>query len=304
MPDVDPLTRVARNLREIVDLAAALRDQAVHKANDRLMPGGLAMVALSPVASCEAWENRQQTTERTGQAYTVAEDEGDWTPPLQDLLFWSEAWRRELEQDWNVTPTLVSEASWLAHQVGWAWDHEPHFEDFAEDVHDARATLEAMLYAGARSMHGVNCFGCNAELVRASDEPRHCACGPRPNAHVSEHFLRNDACCLGCAALAEWEGRHANCQQGGLRDEWRCPNCERKYDPESYALAVRHAHFAHAEWLPIEQCAERTSTPGRTITAWATRGHVRTKPDPTSGRQTYSVSDVETRRAANEAVAS
>src|SRR5688572_26692956 len=131
---VDPLVKVARDLREIERLAGELEAQAIADASHPLMPGGRAMVALAPVASPEAWENLEQATERAlrghpgySKAYTSAEDEDPeeaW-PAFQLLRFWSESWRREREADYDDRRVSIeTEAAFLRWSLEWAWDNE------------------------------------------------------------------------------------------------------------------------------------------------------------------------------------
>lgn len=147
----DPVTQVARDLTAIIDLTASLIDEAVHKADDHDLPGGVAMVALGPVASPEAWENMYEAGEHLGRDVTHVLDEiENEAPVLQTLLFWSEAWRVEHNWQTDQRPTIVSEASFIRHCLDWAWGNEVHFEDFARDMGDARRGLENLLHAGQR----------------------------------------------------------------------------------------------------------------------------------------------------------
>lgn len=151
-PEADALTKVARNLTAIEDMTNALLTQAVHKANDKLMPGGTAMVALASVASPEAWEHIFEAAEGRGHDTSHIEDEDDtWEPPLQTLLFWSEQWRDTHGYMLDGRPTIASETNFIRWCLNWAWDNEPRFLDFAHDMHQARLRLENVLYAGTRA---------------------------------------------------------------------------------------------------------------------------------------------------------
>lgn len=148
-PQVGPVVKVARDLREIEYLHDRLEQQVQHKANDRLMPGGLAMVALGAVANREAWLNRLASLERAGVDVTDILDDHDeeWEPPLQTLIFWSEDWRREHGSEYGIRPTIHTEAAFLRFVLDWAWDHELRFHDFARDINAARRRLENLLCA-------------------------------------------------------------------------------------------------------------------------------------------------------------
>lgn len=269
------VTKVAQDLTAILDLAATLDDQAVHKANDPLMPGGLSMVALAGVASLEAWEHQYETLEARGRADHVADEDDSWEPPLQSLTFWSEQWRVEHNRESDRRPTLASEAAFIRTCLDWAWDNELHFQDFAADIRKARRRLEDLVNAGKRNQRGVQCFDCQVDLVRHS--------------HDRKVLTR----CDGHSGLCRWPHRLCEHDRGGLRDEWLCPSCERKYGLEDYMRAVQWAHFIHADFLPIDKCAERTEVKAGTIKVWANRGKVAKRRDPDSGRMTYNVADVQ-----------
>lgn len=156
----DAVTKVSRDLTAIEDMAAALPEQAVHKANDHEIPGGLAMVSLAPVASPASWEAGIEAIEAAwwDDPMSTHEDrpnldaiEDDWEPPLQTLCFWSEQWRREHGNEYGRRPTIASEANYIRFCLGWAWDNEPHFEDMARDINQARLRMENLLYAGRRA---------------------------------------------------------------------------------------------------------------------------------------------------------
>ena len=162
-PEVEagPVVKVARDLTEILELHARLRSQAESKARAKIdgtgLPGGHAMIALGTVANMEAWENMQQATERYGLVYTSVEDEDpdDAWSPFQQLEFWSEQWRAihgmEFEpEEHRPRPTVATEANFIRWALNWAWDNEPHWDDFAADVNRARVKLEGILYAGRR----------------------------------------------------------------------------------------------------------------------------------------------------------
>lgn len=161
-PTTDPKTRVARDLREIVELCTRLEAQAEHKANDPLMPGGLVMVALGGVANVEAYLNKLDTAEEIAraQAYRFGLDledvwpaieEDDFEPPLQTLVYWSEKWRAATGKEYDdFTPTVTSEASFIRWALDWAMTNEPKWEAFTTDINAARRNLESLLYAGLR----------------------------------------------------------------------------------------------------------------------------------------------------------
>jgi len=158
----DPRIAVAQHLTAIVELSERLEDQAINDANDHLMPGGLAMVALASVANLEAWAHKVDAAERHGLRLAI-EDDDEWVPPLQTLLFWSEDLRRTHDLENESRPTIASEANVIRWALDWLWENEPHFEDFARDMRDARRQTETLLMAGERADRiRVTCPDCEA----------------------------------------------------------------------------------------------------------------------------------------------
>jgi hypothetical protein len=292
MNETSQMVKVARNLTAITELYADLLAQAIHKAGAKIeghsLPGGEAMVALAHVADRETNERRVALREQEHLAncarldhtrcWTGTEDEDGSEPVLQTLLFWSEQWRAKngfpLE---GRRPTVATEVNVLRSLLDWAWDNLREWDDFAKDLADARTKLENLLTAGARTERGVPCLSCNVELIRPTDDPVHvhdCS------GHDGICYLPHDVC------------PH---DRGGLRDEWFCPSCERRYDEETYRRAVAHAAFVEAQWLPLEDAISRTGAKRGSIQGWATRGHVRKRKDPNTGRMTYNVADIQSR---------
>lgn len=202
----DPVTKVARNLTAILELSANLEAQAIEKANDRLMPGGLAMVALAPVANLDEWAEQLEAAEHRHQAnpdrwkFPVIEDEDDWEPPLQTLRFWSEAWRTHHGMTYGTVITLDSEANFIRWALGWAWDHEEHWDDFAADVAKTRSRLENVLNAGTRP-----------ERSRVVCDRDHCDTHPRL-IKVHSHGSVDD-------------------------DHHKCPSCKSRFNADEFKRA-------------------------------------------------------------------
>lgn len=246
---IHPTTKVARDLTEIVELSERLAAQAEHQASHSLMPGGHAMVALGNVANMEAWENRQQATERYRKAYTSVEDEDPdeaWSP-FQLLEFWSEQWRREHGAEYDARPTITTEASFIRWSLEWAWKNEPAWDDFAADVAMARTKLENILSDGERSERGVPCLydECKgARLVRKLQ--------PKRDAHGRKIWV------------------HSN---------WHCPKCHREWDEARYAAMVTAANEAAKievingeEWVTPDLAARRLDRSASTIRQWVHKG--------------------------------
>lgn len=277
---------VASDLTAILDVAERLEEQAIASANDREFPGGLALVALGPVASLDEWSEQLEAAEHRAlarrQPLPVIEDGADdWEPPLQTLLFWSEAWRAEHGYPLKPRPTLASEAGFIRWALDWAWANELHWDDFASDVAAVRSRLENLLAEGLRARAGVPCLSdeCGGVLLiqPVADRREHRAC--------NGHEVDGAHLCL---------IPHERCphDRGGLRDEWTCPKCQRKYDAESYTRAVTQQHYLNAEWLPLDKAAQRAGAKPGTVKVWATRGLVKRRKDVATGATVYRVKDI------------
>jgi hypothetical protein len=239
-----PTVKVARDLTEIVKLATDLEDQAVHKASDPLMPGGAAMVALGPVSSTTAYDAALDDAEQAAIAWAYVNGidpskvmpetyEDDQEPPLQTLLFWSEAWRTEHEWPIPRRPTISSEAGFIRWALDWAWENEAHWDDFAADVRSARVRLENLLSAGRRPE-------------------------------------RTRVVCNRCEDSARLIKLYGTSDDG---DRWKCPACKARYDADevrdAYAHQLRSESAAKYVDLPDAIGTLRAQgRPERTIRKW------------------------------------
>jgi hypothetical protein len=278
---------VAQDLTAIVDMSEALEDQAINDANDHLMPGGLAMVALSSVANLEAWANKLDAAERRGLRIAV-EDDDEWEPPLQTLLFWSEDLRRVHGLETDARPTIASEANVIRWALDWLLENEPHFADFAEDIHAARSRMESLLAEGLRVKRGVPCLSVDCDggvLVQPVAAPR------------EPHF------CDGHEGVCHLPHERCPHDRGGLRDEWVCGKCDRRYGVEDYRRAVAQSAFLNAEWLPLEDAIARTGAKRGSIQGWASKGEVDRRKDHETGRMLYRVAQIEAKTRGDEIVA-
>jgi hypothetical protein len=283
---------VARDLTAIVDMAESLEDQAINDANDHLMPGGLAMVAQGPVANLEAWAHKLDAAERLG-LHPAIEDDDEWEPPLQSLLFWSEDLRRIHDQEFEPAPhrprpTEATEANILRHHLDWLWENEPKWDDFAQHIADARARMEALLAEGLRSKRGVPCLSvdCSGGIL------------VQPVADRREHRW-----CDGHDGVCTVPHERCAHDRGGLRDEWVCGKCDRRYGVEDYARAVAQSAFLNAEWLPLEDAIARTGAKRGSIQGWASKGEVDRRKDHETGRVLYCVAQIEAKTRGEEIVA-
>lgn len=268
MPETDrtsepTVVQVAQDLSEIERLAERLLTQAVAKANDRLMPGGHAMVGLGNVGSRAAqdayveaaearwWSDPNATRQNRPDVSHLNDEDDSWEPPLQTLLFWSEE-RRErygypLE---GRKATVATEASFLRWALDAMWRDEPRWVDFAEDVESARARLEATLSAGSRPVaRGVSCM---------YDECR----GAR--------LIRTTVPARGTRGEKAWR----------LTD-WHCPKCKRTWSEEDYSRnvygAIERQHWLELDteiWCTVDRAARKVGRPEGTVRAWVSRGEV------------------------------
>lgn len=261
MTEISPLVKVARDLREIETLYEGLLVQAVHKANDRLMPGGEAMVALAPVGSPYEWGENVAAEEfyhlsicnrldHSRCHYAESEDD-EGEPPLQTLLFWSEQWRAEAGYSLDRRPTISTEANFIRGSLDWAWDNEMHWDDFAKDVRKARQRLENLLLAGERAERGVPCLYDECRGVR---------------------LVRKMVPARSDEGEKIWR-----------RSDWHCPRCKRTWDEDRYAAMVTAANEAAKiedidgeVWCTDEYAARQVGRSVKTIRTWVNREQVAT----------------------------
>lgn len=256
----DPVVRVARDLTEIVRLAGQLEEQARELARARVdgtsLPGGRAMVALTPVGSPDEWAERiayeelwhLATCKRTEHkdcryAEHVADGEDD-VSPLQTLLFWSEQWREVHDQPLDERrPTLSTEANFIRWALDWAWDNEMHWDDFAADINQVRVRLEDVLYAGKRQDRSrVRCDRPHCEkksLLLLVHGPLHTVgykcrlCGQSGILSPDQDHCPNPMCWTPLAPAPILASNSAE-------DRWKCPSCKHRYDRDEYDDATKH----------------------------------------------------------------
>ncbi len=228
--------KVATNLRAIGDMAQRLEARAMDLANSPLMPGGDAMVNLAHVASLDTWLRRNDLS---GDELAAGEDPDELWSPFQLLAFWSESWRTELGRDYDDPswrPTIATEAAFLANVdvLAWAWDNEPHFEEFAADVATAKSRLEAILREGER-----------ADRIRVV--------------------------CPDCESGKRLVVRYGATED---RDRWKCPACKHIFDADAVRRAwesqMRSADSQR--WVPLADAVSILRGQGwreETIRGWA-----------------------------------
>lgn len=240
--------KVSADLKAILDMADRLEARAIDRADDDI-PGGEAMVNLAPVADMTIWSRRDELAD--GDLAPYEDPDQSWSA-FQMLRFWSEQWRIDLGMDhddprWR--PSITSEAAFLRNPdvLAWAWDNEPHFDDFTTDIATARARLENVLLDGTRvAFTGAPCLydECRgARIVRKTV--------PKSDAEGNKVWQLTD---------------------------WHCPRCKRKWSEADYAAMVTAAnertkteHIDGEVWCSIDYAARKVGRSPKTIRTWLTR---------------------------------
>lgn len=273
--------QVAADLTQIETLYEALLVQAIHKAGDRLMPGGEAMVALAGVASPDEWAEQIAAIEmhhlatcdrldHTRCRYAEhALDEDGAEPPLQTLLFWSEQWRTEAGYSLDRRPTIRTEANYIRGALNWAWENLVEWDDFAADIASARTRIENLLMAGDRvAVRGVPCMYDQRPLIKK---------------------------------LVPTRGEDG--EKTWRLTDWHCPACKRQWSDDEYARNVTAANWrAQREdvegevWCSTKYAATHVGRPESTIRQWLHKGYLATVCIVTGRRERFvRLSDVEER---------
>lgn len=298
---IDCLGQARRDLFDILDLVKMLPDHALraarwgHLVASDPIPGGDAIVMLSRGSEGLSDDGTTNPGDPMPPSYVLAWWESRWRdalgltgwhPPLAWSLLARPSWQRRADR------TLITAYAFLTANLGWAAAHHGGFHVFARDIAGLRRHLEQLLYAGDYPAEGVACFDCNATLVREYRPPARC-----------RH--RTDAALSG-VTFAEWvrildsypelADRHADCDQGGLKDPdgntgWHCPRCRRDYSAGEYQLAVKATYSEYADVLPATELAERLGVQPATIWQWAQRGHIRRRGRGSDRRTLYDVHD-------------
>lgn len=260
MSETDPVTRVARDLTAIIDMTASLDDEAVHKAgamiDGRGLPGGLATVSAEPAAHLHEWAEFIAYAEMHHYAEChkdnhrkcvvygaehVKDEDPEWEPPLQTLLFWTDDLRAQRGDNYGVKPTISTEANYLRHLLNHLWETELRWVDFAKDINAARVRMENVLHAGKRrTLTRVPCDRCKPAA-------------PRKEAHrlVLIHGKADD----------------------GSSDFWKCPGCKVRLDGPAYqrALAKRLRSEGAARYVSLRDAIGVLKAQGRserTVRKW------------------------------------
>jgi hypothetical protein len=150
------------DLHEIAALGGALPTETLHKGVE-----SEAAMLWGPSADPEAWRNRAMSAMvgRLDDAYL--EDARDEAHPLWVLGTWEQLWRDHMDQPTDLRATLPRLVDYLNRQMHvMAEDAEVPFEDFARDLRQCRAHLEAVLHDGEQKDTGAPCMSCGVPLER------------------------------------------------------------------------------------------------------------------------------------------
>jgi hypothetical protein len=253
--NANPVVTVSQNLTAIGTMHAKLLTQAVHKANDPIMPGGLAMVSLAPAGSPDEWAELIAAAEfRHLAACTRADhgrcryaeharDEDNEESTLQTLRFWTERWR---DYEFDRTPTVTTELGCIRGYLNWAWENDPAWGAFTEDIENAKTRLENILYAGERAERGVPCMYDECRGIRL----------------IRKLVPTGDG-----AGNKVWK-----------MSDWHCPRCKRTWSEDRYAAMVTAAHEASKfedidgeTWCSIDYAARQVERSPKTVETWMLR---------------------------------
>lgn len=267
----DSRTKVARDLSEILRLSGGLADQAIHHARSRMLPGDRAAVARAHVGSPSEWAEQVAAEElqhlakcrkadhtHCRYAERADDEDEDDEPPLQTLVFWSEAWRTQHGYSLDRRPTIESEVNFLRGALEWAWDNELHWDDFCADIRRTRVRLENTVNAGKRSTRSrVECSECDAHprllmLHGAGEDTDVWKCPACRHRYLRDDMLRAHAAQLRRESAARYvdqadaigtlvaQGRHDRTVRKWLEPPRRhvadrCTECRRRWPAQEHS---------------------------------------------------------------------
>lgn len=238
---------IAVDLSEIVRMFAALKVEAVNRAGDPDIPGGMAMVLLGPGADVEAfgYAKMSELMGRTSKNVWLP-DKGDVEPPLSYLASWNDIIRDARGQEPSTRrATLMREVGGIRGALDWMLsvndDGEPWFiqvEDFTNGLHKVRCAMENVLHDGDRD-----------DKITARCKP----CDEKDDGRKAPRL-----------SLRKAAG------QGG-RDFWQCPRCKQVFDEDGVRACWRRMFVVRGdapEWLPLRTAAAGIGRPVSTVRTW------------------------------------
>lgn len=244
MSDTTPQTRAAQHLTRIVNMYPDLLAQAVAKGADKQMPGGDAMVMMSPGADLAAYRYRMMSGLMGRINVPHEETSGDPDSVLQVLAYWADEIRAERGELTDLPATVKRCADYIRQTLDWAFSGQAEEFDadaMVADLGRLRSRMEAVLRDGYRPELGVPCI---------YDE-----CGGKR--------LRRDI------------DHHGN------RSDWYCASCDRRWDAASYQRNVaaeyerQQTEWVDGEqWATVSRAAKKTGVSEKRIRLWIERGHI------------------------------
>lgn len=241
---------IAQDLSEIVRMFAALKVEAVNRAGDPDIPGGMAMVLLGPGADVEAF-GYAQMSELMGRTHKRVwlPNKGDVEPPLSYLASWNDIIRDARGQEPSTKRArLITEVDSIRHALDWMLSvndlGEPWFmqvEDFADGLHKVRRAMENVLHDGDR------------------DDKINARCKPCDEARKDDKAPTAPR-----LSVRKAEG-------DGGRDFWQCPRCHQVFDEDGVRRCWRHMFVKRGdapEWVPLRAAASSVGRPVSTVRTW------------------------------------
>lgn len=233
------------DLRQLARMCGELPEEVEHRGSD-----GEAMILLAPAADPEAIGHVQASIAAGRLPADYLDHADNDLHPLFVTATWDMVWREALEHGEPTSRlTLATAVDYLDRQLTYmaGFEHVP-FEDFARDVRQSRAHLEAVLHDGEQ-----------VEMTRVPCTVEHCLSQPR---------------LVIVRGLSEKE------------DHYECPSCKASYQQGEYAraklrLLVSTGADRHVRMQDARDAIDR---PERTWRKWIRFGHVRSYRDVRTGQ--------------------
>jgi hypothetical protein len=293
--------RVRNNLTDLSDLAtlaerrlanwwpAASPGLSTSRATETPLIGGdiLALTGPGSRALNNPWRD-------------LDEQYDDPTAIAAELAFYADDWATEATSqpvERTLQPALTHVIAYLGRHLTWAAQSYPLFDEFAGVVRGLIDRLQAELRDHEHVIRGVPCLKCGTTLERRARIPQRCRHRRIPQRRADsdgnvEPWPEYDA------RVTAWFIDHLTCDQGGIPENWRCPNCRRTYNPDQYRNAVAMGNRAFAPAATAAELHERFGIRPATIRKLAQRGQITKRGADHLGRMLYDVDDARAYTAA------
>lgn len=260
--------------------------EVTYQANDREMPGGDAMQAVTPSASLQEWEEQFEAAEAEAVkkidagraaaaarmlAYVFDQEDTDTHPELV-LTDWEAQIRTARGEQVNLRSNVHKAAAYIRRSIPWLYSlsdaGQPVFVEHRalhKDLRNVRQYLESILKSGNR-----------AEFTRV-----HC---------ISDICETHPRLMKLWAAQVRW-------------DCYRCPACRTEYDYAQFKMAeAQNLHSQGAARFVIPSEAMKASgVPKDTMYSWMRRGNVLCAREMPGGRTLVWWPDVRDRAVERDA---